>query len=452
VRETLRRWFVEFGPIPRELYMRDGASLMVAKYLIDACFIRVVSGTWWTPLDYLSPGITMREEKLALIPAWALVALVVWTLPFVWVGVSYSVRRAMDAGRAPGLGLFFFVPFLSYLMMAYLSWAPSRQAGWLEAHRQVADATDRWRPALLSVGVTLALGAGFIGVSTVWLNEYGTSLFFALPAMLGVTAGWVYNHGVERSLRATFGIASLSLVILGALLLAFAWEGVICLLFALPLAFPLVLGGAIIGRMLAQLGSPRVAMAPSLLILPLGLLVDGTVMPPSVPREVLTTVEIDAPPEVVWRYVIDFPPLAPPTELPFRVGIAYPMNARLVGTGVGAVRYCEFSTGAFVEPITAWEPGQRLAFDVVDQPEPLRELSPWGAIAPKHLNSGFRSVRGEFRLIPLPGGRTRLEGRTWYRVGLEPAAYWQPITDGMIHIIHQRVLDHVAALSESAER
>jgi hypothetical protein len=199
--------------------------------------------------------------------------------------------------------------------------------------------------------------------------------------------------------------------------------------------------------MLARFEPSRAAMMPSLLVLPLGLLVEVGVPVPSVPREVLTAIEIDATPEEVWQHVIDFPPLAPPTELPFRVGIAYPMKARLVGTGVGAIRYCEFSTGAFVEPITAWEPGRRLAFDVVDQPEPLRELSPWGHIVPKHLNSGFRSVRGEFRLIPLEGGRTRLEGRTWYRVGLAPTSYWQPVTDEMIHLIHRRVLEHVAALS-----
>src|SRR4249920_2379363 len=103
---------------------------MAAKYAVDALFIRLVSSVWWTPLDYLSPGITLREQKLALIPAWALVVLVVWTLPFIWVGVSYSLRRAMDAGMAPGLGLFFFVPFINYLMMACLALAPSRAEEW----------------------------------------------------------------------------------------------------------------------------------------------------------------------------------------------------------------------------------------------------------------------------------------------------------------------------------
>jgi hypothetical protein len=35
------------------------------------------------------------------------------------------------------------------------------------------------------------------------------------------------------------------------------------------------------------------------------------------------------------------------------------------------VRYCVFSTGPFVEPITVWEPGRRLGFDVAQQPPPM---------------------------------------------------------------------------------
>jgi hypothetical protein len=82
----------------------------------------------------------------------------------------------------------------------------------------------------------------------------------------------------------------------------------------------------------------------------------------------------------------------------------------LAGAGVGAVRYCNFSTGPLVEPITYWEPGTRLGFDVLRSPDPLRELSFYSNLSPPHLHGYLRSRRGEFRLIALPGGRTRLEG------------------------------------------
>jgi hypothetical protein len=103
------------------------------------------------------------------------------------------------------------------------------------------------------------------------------------------------------------------------------------------------------------------------------------------------------------------------------------------------MRYCTFSTGSFVEPITRWEPGRRLSFDVTDSPAPMRELSPYRGVSPPHLDGYLRSKRGEFRLVDLGDGRTRLEGSTWYELEMAPEAYWQIFSDALIHRIHERV-------------
>jgi hypothetical protein len=60
------------------------------------------------------------------------------------------------------------------------------------------------------------------------------------------------------------------------------------------------------------------------------------------------------------------------------------------------------------------------------------------------------SRRGRFDLEALPGGRTRLTGTTWYQHHLWPASYWRLWSDGVIHRIHYRVLDHIKHLSETA--
>jgi Polyketide cyclase / dehydrase and lipid transport len=158
---------------------------------------------------------------------------------------------------------------------------------------------------------------------------------------------------------------------------------------------------------------------------------------------VLSTIEIDATPEQVWPHVVAFTDLDEPPQWFFRLGIAYPVRARISGAGVGAVRRCEFSTGAFVEPITAWEEPTRLAFDVQSQPPPLHELSPYKRVHAEHLLDTLRSRRGELRLIALPGGRTRLEGRTFYELSMAPQPYWAIFGDALIHQIHQRVLEHI---------
>lgn len=63
--------------------------------------------------------------------------------------------------------------------------------------------------------------------------------------------------------------------------------------------------------------------------------------------------------------------IPPPVEWIFRAGIAYPIRAEMRGSGSGAERYCVFSTGAFVEPIQAWdEPPPPQIFRDLESPAP----------------------------------------------------------------------------------
>jgi hypothetical protein len=79
----------------------------------------------------------------------------------------------------------------------------------------------------------------------------------------------------------------------------------------------------------------------------------------------------------------------------------------------------------------------------------MKEWSPYANIHPPHLENFLVSEGGQFKLIALPGGRTRLEGTTWYRHHMWPAEYWRIWSDAIIHRIHLRVLNHVKRLSEA---
>jgi hypothetical protein len=164
--------------------------------------------------------------------------------------------------------------------------------------------------------------------------------------------------------------------------------------------------------------------------------------------KVVTSVEVDAPVKTVWKHVIEFSELPPPTQLLFRLGIAYPMRADIAGHGCGAVRHCIFSTGPFVEPINVWDEPRLLKFSVTSNPAPLEEWTPYHKLYPPHLHGFLVSEQGQFKLTPLSGGRTLLEGTTWYHHTMWPVAYWQICSDQIIHAIHRRVLLHVKALSE----
>jgi hypothetical protein len=81
----------------------------------------------------------------------------------------------------------------------------------------------------------------------------------------------------------------------------------------------------------------------------------------------------------------------------------------------------------------------------------MKEWSPFD-IHPPHLENFLVSSGGQFRLIELADGRTRLEGKTWYRHTLWPETYWRWWSDYIIHRIHLRVLEHVKELAEDVQR
>jgi uncharacterized membrane protein YhaH (DUF805 family) len=426
------------APVSRRLYFGTGVALMVLKYALDAGLVFLTTHHLVSPLLYLLPIFSLRFEMLVNAPDWVPYVLALGTIPFVWIGASMSVRRARDAGLPGALGLLFFMPFVNYVMMAVLSLLPTARSKPFElplrGHERAVGAA---LVGVLGGGVAAAVVSGIAAVTT----QYGGMVFVGVPFLASATAGLLYNLRGLRGVVSTVMVGSLTVLIGEGLLLLFGIEGAICLFMAAPLALVLATGGAIFGRELARVEG-KTALLGSYAVLPLVLIepMPGTVHP------IVTTVDIAAPPEAVWNAVVAFPEI---TDLPdwyFRLGVAYPIRAEIAGSGVGAVRRCEFSTGAFVEPITVWDPPRQLAFDVAENPPTLRELGPWDGVLADHPDV-LRSERGEFRLEPLPDGGTRLIGTTWYRFDMAPGWYWTAWSDAIIHRIHLRVLEHIGRVA-----
>jgi uncharacterized membrane protein YhaH (DUF805 family) len=423
---------------------------MALKYALDAALIAQFTGRWWTPLDYLSPLWSTRQHVLQGAPAWLAPVLVVITLPFLWIGVSLTLRRAVNAGLSAWTCLLFFVPGVNYVLMLALCVLPSRPTRARPAGAPPPQVDERLTSALLGVAASLGITLVTVGIGIYLKRSYSTGLFLGVPFTIGYISSYIYNRRYPRSVGESIVIAVASVTIAGGALIVFALEGLACTVMALPLAFALALPGALLGRVVARQSVEPGAGVGMALLVPLFVAAEPRPTPPA--HEVVTVVEIAAPPEVVWRHVVTFPDLAPPTEFLFRVGVAAPTRARIVGTGVGATRYCDFTTGSFVEPITAWEENRLLAFDITSQAPPMTEWSPYREVNPPHLDGYFRATHGEFRLTALPGGRTRLEGRTAYVVDMFPQRYWTLPAGRIVAAIHERVLRHIAALAEEEPR
>jgi uncharacterized membrane protein YhaH (DUF805 family) len=444
----LRFLFGLTTPVARGPYALTGFGLMTLKYAVEAAAIHAVTGRVFMPWQFVSPLMSTRTELLRGAP-WLLWVLVAWALPFLWIGVAMTLRRTVDAGLSPLVAFLYFVPVLNLALMIALCFLPSRPPRAVGQEPEARARGVRFREAVLGTLLGLSVTLLMAVVSIRVLREYTATLFFATPLIVGACCGIVLNYRRPQPLGPTIGVALLAMVITGGALLLFALEGIICLAMAAPIALPLAVAGALLGRAMALWRWQRPAQVPLMIaVLPLLLLAEAGARAP-LSTSVTTAIEIDAPPERVWPHVVGFGQITEPLTWIFRAGIACPMRARMDGAGAGAVRHCEFTTGPFVEPITVWDEPRRLAFDVVAEPAPMVEWSPYGAIDAPHLHGYLHSQRGEFRLLPLPGGRTRLEGTTWYALRLYPSAYWHLWSDLLIHRIHERVLVHIKREVES---
>ncbi len=442
----IRDLFRLTGKVSREYYLAAGALLFALKYALDYGLTAAVFGRQWGWFPYLDPLREIRgvSAMMAVDRRYAL-AMLALALPFIWIGTAMTTRRLRSAELPGWMVILFFVPVVNLVTIAALCIVRERGEG-------------TPKPKGAGSGAVTALGVAIVFCTlVVWAGSglkmgYGLGLFIALPFCLGFLSVLIYNSSGTKSFRSSIGVAALSVVIPGIALLSFAMEGLGCLVMALPLALPLAcLGGAIAWSIQDGIGA-REGMSAMLILLfvfPPGVMCAESLVAPEPPLlSVRTAVDIDAPPDTVWRHVVSFSDLPAPDEWIFHTGIAYPVRASIAGAGPGAIRRCEFSTGPFIEPIQVWDQPRLLRFSVTKNPAPMEEWTPYRQIHPRHLDDFLASRQGQFLLTPLPGGGTRLEGTTWYTHNLWPAEYWQVWSDFIIHKIHRRVLIHIKGLAE----
>jgi uncharacterized membrane protein YhaH (DUF805 family) len=414
--------------------------------------------SYWFPFPAKLGPVTLRGGDLKLS-----LTLLAISVPFIYLGVCQTVRRLSDCRWPLWLSVFFFVPFVNVLFFAVLCFVPSDPAvrtqqesvsgvewftgGWTES--------KKLKPAILSILTTTVLGVALAVLATNYPADYGWGLFVGMPFCLGLFSGLMYSYNSPRRFSECLSVAVLPVILLGAGLMLLAFEGILCLVMAAPIGLGLAALGGLVAYAVQEgrwklRGRPAV-MGVVLLITPMWMQLDPWLQGEPPVHTVQSSIEINAPPEIVWQKVVAFSEIPSERELIFHTGIAYPLRAAIVGRGPGAIRLCEFSTGAFVEPIEVWDEPKLLQFSVAENPAPLEELTPYRHIEPPHLKGYFVSKKGQFELTRLAGNRTRLTGTTWYTDNLWPAAYWQVWSDYIVHHIHLRVLQHIQMDAENRE-
>jgi uncharacterized membrane protein YhaH (DUF805 family) len=455
----LRHWE---GQIDRAPFLLWAVLLFAVKSCLDRLALGLVFHRDWSPFSYFEKvmpwpaGLTPARNpgEFALLLALA--------LPFLWLGLVLCVKRLRSAALPLSWAVFFVIPILKWFLFLLLALVPPRPspAAVTTLAEDAGQGWSRWFPestfasAALAVALSALLGLGAMVLSTQLLKQYGWGIFVGAPFCLGFLAALIHGTRHRRTLSDSLVVALAAVALAGGAVLLLAFEGAICLVMAAPLAALLALIGACLGH--AVQASRWQRLSPQLYCLPILAvpLMFGAerLQPRAAPLlQVTTTIEVNAKPRQVWRQLVSIAQLSPPQEVLFRLGIAYPIRAEIEGSGVGALRHCVFSTGSFEEPIEVWDEPRLLRFSVTQNPAPMEEWTPYHHIHPPHLEGFLVSQQGQFLLTPLPGGRTRLEGTTWYYHHMWPAAYWQLWSDHIIHSIHRRVLKHVKELAEKEE-
>ena len=455
------------GRIGRARYLGTGLILVALKHNID----RFIASMFGYPLGIFNYWIFQKPEgirglhpqhkpigitELSPDDVRFYLVLVLFAVPFIWAGVTLTLRRLRDAELPLWLVALFFIPFVNLLFFVVLAAIPSRRSR--KSESPIPARVGRFIPeskfgsAIFGILITALLAVVEIVFSTNGLGNYGWGLFVGIPFFLGLNSSLICGFHRPRSLPTCLAVATLSTVLVGLALFSFAVEGLICLVMALPLGLFVALIGGFIGFVIQdrphyaidtfRVVSLGVLVIPGLLLLEY---VNGQTSPL---YEVKTSVVIKSDPKTVWNHVVSFSQLPPPTEAMFKTGLAYPISAEMRGQGAGAERFCIFSTGAFVEPITVWDEPRLLAFNVTSQPPAMKELSIYSEVHPPHLENYFVAQRGQFELKPLPDGTTLLEGTTWYENRYWPTPYWHLWSDYIVNGIHYRVLLHIKSLAE----
>lgn len=307
------------------------------------------------------------------------------------------------------------------------------------------DNSLRWGVVAITIVISKLLT--LFGIYVV--GDYGIALFILTPFFIGACPTILFGLKKKQiTKREAWQIGILTLLVFTVGLMLFAIEGLICIVMAAPIAILFTWLGSLIGYVIInkRINSSAIIILILFGVIPTTAFVEKDFKPEL--TSVVTTIEIRADLQAVWKNVVEFPELEAPNEFIFKTGIAYPINAKIEGAGVGAIRHCNFTTGSFVEPITVWNKPLLLKFDVLEQPAPMKEISFWDIDAP-HLHDYFVSKKGQFKLTQLPNGNTLLEGTTWYYHNIKPVFYWKSWSDYIIHKIHNRVLNHIKQNSEN---
>jgi len=217
---------------------------------------------------------------------------------------------------------------------------------------------------------------GFLDPTEKYFEVMSKAFILGVPFAIGFISSWFGDkYPKQNVLLNALGfsftpiLGSIAFVMVSLII---HWEGVICFVLWLPFIVPMSLVGALFGFVFMKAITVKrnktfcvavVALLP-FAVSPLEHLQQAA----AEIRTVQTQIQIHASAETVWKQIRSVPLITDNEQsysFSHTIGFPRPLEAKLVGEGVGAVRYATFEHGVlFVETITEWDEPHRLSFSI----------------------------------------------------------------------------------------
>jgi len=308
---------------------------------------------------------------------------------------------------------------------------------------------------------SVALGAGFGIVFRLLLEaksaqrvpyldpNLSLAMTLAFITLVPFGIGYLTIHAADRATprnALTWIFAPwLSVLVCMALTFALNEEGLLCIVFALPISLLFATAGGVVAGLVARHRNSKGNMPVACVVILPFLLVplEGGMHAPVEIREIRTEIRIHAPVPEIWHHIGRVQPITA-KELPetwtHAIGIPRPIEATLTHEGMGGIRFGRFEHGlSFVETVTRWDEDRVLAFSIKADSAGV----PRGVLD-EHAEIGgryFDVLDAEYRLEPLAGGDVLLHLTTHERLSTDFNGYTGLWTDAVMRSFQMGVLE-----------
>jgi hypothetical protein len=281
--------------------------------------------------------------------------------------------------------------------------------------------------------------------------------FFSIPVFVGFTAGVLHPQRPYRSSLYALGAALLLAVVT-------LREGIVCVLYSLPLLVLLLFAGAFSGSIVTRYVRTKRARRGSVgLMVLLAILFqvwDGLTDDPSRhPVHVAESeIAVEAPAEVVFS-LLTGSELRVESRWPWFLRVGLPMPERMVveKPGLdGRLRF-DFSQGTAFARVTTWSPPTELAYtveryDIHDPPFHITRLGrgPSYGLRSERINDWLTLLDTRYTMHPTPNGGHILRRRVVWRRHLAPGLYFGWLQQAIMERGQVRLLELIRERARQA--